>query len=131
MTTTAAVSWQSVDVSRILAGKATDKTAGEISSNANASDSTDEIVIRVPASTDYCRLAQVSAASIALRQRMSSADIEELRAAVVQASELLAESTGEHGAVIEFVFRTHQDFLEMQAHRSDKAEPRFKRRFNL
>jgi len=48
----------------------------------------------------------------------------------VQASELLAKPTGEHGAVIEFVFRTHQVFLEMQAQRCDKPELRFERRFN-
>ncbi len=49
----------------------------------------DEIVLRVPASTDYAGVVRVGAAAVALRQGMSFTEIDELRAAMNEAAELL------------------------------------------
>ena len=79
----------------------------------------DEIVLTVPASSDYARVVRVGAAAVALRQGMSFTEIDELRAAVDQATELLLEQPADDGATIECVFRVYRGRLEIAVRRSD------------
>ncbi len=132
-------SWQSVSVKQTFAGEVSEVSNNTASKTSQENDDSiagkasrcaDEVVIRVPASPHYERLVQAGAVSIARRQKMPSAAVEDLRTAIVQASEALVERATGSGAVIEFVFRTHKDFLEMQAQRIDKPELRFERRFH-
>ena len=81
----------------------------------------DEIVLRVPASTDYARVVRVGAAAVALRQGMSFTEIDELRSAMDQATELLLEQPAAEDASIECVFRTQGGCLEVEARRTDEA----------
>ncbi len=81
----------------------------------------DEIVLRVPASVEHARVARVGAAAVALRQGMSFTEIDELRAAVDQAIELLLEQPAAGDASIECIFRAHRGWLEMEARRTDEA----------
>ncbi len=94
------ISWQSLGVSEALA---------------------DEIVLRVPASVEYARVVRVAAAAVALRQGMSFTEIDELRAAVDQATELLLEQPAASEASIECIFRAQGGCLEMEARRTDEA----------
>ena len=81
----------------------------------------DEIVLRVPASIDYARVVRVGAAAVALRQGMSFTEIDELRSAMDQATELLLEQPAAEDASIECVFRTQGGCLEVEARRTDEA----------
>ena len=81
----------------------------------------DEIVLKVPASAAYARVVRVGAAAVALRQGMSFTEIDELRAAIDEATELLLEQPGADDAAIEFVFRAHRGCLEVEARRTDEA----------
>ena len=81
----------------------------------------DEIVLKVPASGDYARVARVGAAAVALRQGMSFTEIDELRAAMDVAAELLLEQPAADGAAIEFVFRAGGGCLEVEARHTDDA----------
>lgn len=81
----------------------------------------DEIVLRVPASVDYARVVRVGAAAVALRQGMSFTEIDELRSAVDQATELLLQQPAAEDASIECVFRTQGRLLEIEARRTDEA----------
>ena len=81
----------------------------------------DEIVLTVPASAAYARIVRVGAAAVALRQGMSFAEIDELRAAVDEATELLLEQPASDGAAIECVFRAHRGCIEVEARRTDEA----------
>ncbi len=81
----------------------------------------DEIVLRVPASADYARVVRVGAAAVALRQGMSFTEIDELRAAMDEATELLLAQPTADGAAIECVFRANGGCLEVEARRTDEA----------
>ncbi len=81
----------------------------------------DEIVLRVPASADYARVVRVGAAAVALRQGMSFTEIDELRAAMDEATELLLVQPATDGAAIECVFRANGGCLEVEARRTDEA----------
>ena len=81
----------------------------------------DEIVLKVPASAAYARVVRVGAAAVALRQGMSFTEIDELRAAIDEATALLLEQPGADDAAIEFVFRAHRGCLEVEARRTDEA----------
>ena len=81
----------------------------------------DEIVLKVPASAAYARVVRVGAAAVALRQGMSFTEIDELRAAIDEATALLLEQPAADGAAIEFVFRAHRGCLEVEARRTDEA----------
>lgn len=81
----------------------------------------DEIVLRVPVSVAYARVVRVGAAAVALRQGMSFTEIDELRSAVDQATELLLEQPATEDARIECVFRAHGGCLEVEARRTDEA----------
>ena len=81
----------------------------------------DEIVLRVPASVDYARVVRVGAAAVALRQGMSFTEIDELRAAMDEATELLLAQPAADGASIECVFRANGGCLEVEARRTDEA----------
>ena len=81
----------------------------------------DEIVLKVPASAAYARVVRVGAAAVALRQGMSFTEIDELRAAIDEATELLLEQPAADDAAIEFVFRAHRGCLEVEARRTDEA----------
>lgn len=83
--------------------------------------SIDEIVLKVPASADYARVVRVGAAAVALRQGMSFTEIDELRAAVDEATVLLLGQPGSSDAAIECVFRTADHCLEVEARRTDGA----------
>ena len=81
----------------------------------------DEIVLKVPASVDYARIVRVGAAAVALRQGMSFTEIDELRAAMDEATELLLEQPAAGGAAIECLFRAGGGCLEVEARRTDEA----------
>jgi len=81
----------------------------------------DEIVLRVPASADYARVVRVGAAAVALRQGMSFTEIDELRAAMDEATEFLLARPAASGAAIECVFRANGGCLEVEARRTDEA----------
>ena len=81
----------------------------------------DEIVLKVPASAVYARVVRVGAAAVALRQGMSFTEIDELRAAIDEAIELLLEQPADDDAAIECVFRAHRGCLEVEARRTDEA----------
>lgn len=81
----------------------------------------DEIVLRVPASAIYARIVRVAAAAVALRQGMSFTEIDELRAAMDQATELLLEQPAPDAAAIECVLSAHRGCLEVTARRTDGA----------
>lgn len=81
----------------------------------------DEIVLRVPASADYARVVRVGAAAVALRQGMSFTEIDELRAAMDEATELLLAQPAAGDAAIECVFRANGGYLEVEARRTDEA----------
>ena len=81
----------------------------------------DEIVLKVPASAAYARVVRVGAAAVALRQGMSFTEIDELRAAIDQATELLLEQPAAGDAAIECVFRASGSCLEVEARRTDEA----------
>ena len=81
----------------------------------------DEIALKVPASAAYARVLRVGAAAVALRQGMSFAEIDELRAAIDEAIELLLEQPAEHDAAIVCVFRAGSGCLEVEARRTDGA----------
>lgn len=81
----------------------------------------DEIVLKVPASAAYARIVRVGAAAVALRQGMSFTEIDELRAVIDEATELLMEQPPSEGAAIECVFRASRGCLEVEAHRTDEA----------
>ncbi len=81
----------------------------------------DEIVLRVPASADYARVVRVGAAAVALRQGMSFTEIDELRAAMDEATEFLLARPAAAGAAIECVFRANGGCLEVEARRTDEA----------
>ena len=80
-----------------------------------------EIVLRVPASADYAPVVRVGAAAVALRQGMSFTEIDELRSAVDQATELLLEQPAAEDASIECLFRAQRGWLEVEARRTDEA----------
>ncbi len=81
----------------------------------------DEIVLKVPALAAYARVVRVGAAAVALRQGMSFTEIDELRAAIDQATELLLEQPTAEDAAIECVFRAHRECLEVEARRTDEV----------
>ena len=81
----------------------------------------DEIVLKVPASAAYARVVRVGAAAVALRQGMTFTEIDELRAAIDEATALLLEQPAADDAAIEFVFRAHRGCLEVEARRTDEA----------
>ena len=81
----------------------------------------DEIVLKVPASAAYARIVRVGAAAVALRQGMSFTEIDELRAAIDGATELLLEQPADDGAALECVFRAGRGCLEVEASRTDEA----------
>ena len=81
----------------------------------------DEIVLKVPASAAYARVVRVGAAAVALRHGLSFTEIDELRAAVDQATELLLRHPASDGAAIECVFRGLPERLEVEAYRTDEA----------
>ena len=81
----------------------------------------DEVVLTVPASAACARIVRVGAAAVALRQGMSFAEIDELRAAIDEATELLLAQPASDGAAIECVFRAQRGWLEVEARRTDGA----------
>ena len=81
----------------------------------------DEIVLRVPVSAAYARIVRVGAAAVALRQGMSFTEIDELRAAIDEATNLLLAPPAADGAAIVCVLRAHGGCLEVEAGRTDEA----------
>ena len=81
----------------------------------------DEIVLKVPASVAYARILRVGAAAVALRQGMSFTEIDELRAAVDEASKLLLGPSAQPDAAIECVMRAGGGCLELEARRTDSV----------
>ena len=83
--------------------------------------SVDEIVLKVPASAAYARIVRVGAAAVALRLGMSFSEIDELRAAIDAATDLLLEQPAADDAAIVCVFRTYGGCLEVEARRTDRV----------
>ncbi len=81
----------------------------------------DEIVLKVPASAAYARVVRVGAAAVALRQGMSFTEIDELRAAIDEATELLLAHPAEPDAAIVCVLRAEGGCLEVEVGRTDEA----------
>ena len=81
----------------------------------------DEIVLKVPATAACGKIVRVGAAAVALRQGMSFTEIDELRAALDQATELLLAPPAGPGATIVCVLRAHGGRLEVDLERTDGA----------
>ena len=81
----------------------------------------DEIVLKVPASAAYARIVRVGVAAMALRQGMSFTEIDELRAAIDEAAELLLSAPADPDAAIVCVLRAQGGCLEVEAGRTDGA----------
>lgn len=85
---------------------------------------TDEVLLRVPARSEYGRIVRVGAAALGLRQGMSFSEIDDLRLAIDEAVILLL--TGIEGGEqteqeLRIVFRTDPGALELHAGRSVEA----------
>ena len=81
----------------------------------------DEIVLKVPATAACGRIVRVGAAAVALRQGMSFTEIDELRAALDQATELLLAPPAGPDAAIVCVLRARGGHLEVDLERTDGA----------
>ncbi len=81
----------------------------------------DEIVLTVPARAVYARIVRVGAAALALRQGLSFAEIDELRAAIDEAMALLLDGAPDDSATISCRFRTSGGSLELEAERTAGA----------
>ncbi len=81
----------------------------------------DEIVLKVPATAACGRIVRVGAAAVALRQGMSFTEIDELRAAMDQATELLLAPPPGPDATIVCVLRTQGSSFEVDLARTDGA----------
>ena len=81
----------------------------------------DEIVLKVPATAACGRIVRVGAAAVALRQGMSFTEIDELRAAMDQATALLLTPPAGPDATIVCVLRTQGGRLEVDLERTDGA----------
>lgn len=83
--------------------------------------STDEVLLRVPARSEYGRIVRVGAAALGLRQGMSFAEIDDLRLAIDEAIILLLdgiEGGEESEQDIHIIFRVDDGALELHAERS-------------
>jgi hypothetical protein len=86
--------------------------------------STDEVLLRVPARSEYGRIVRVGAAALGLRQGMSFSEIDDLRLAIDEAVILLLDGIegGEQTEQeIRVVFRIDRGALELHAERSVEA----------
>ena len=81
----------------------------------------DEIVLKVPASAACARIVRVGVAAVALRQGMSFTEIDELRAAVDEATELLLAPPAGPDAALVCVLRAQGGCLEVEVGRTDGA----------
>ncbi len=84
---------------------------------------TDEVLLRVPARSEYGRIVRVGAAALGLWQGMSFAEIDDLRLAIDEAIILLLDGIEggedtEHE--IHVVFRIDEGALELHAERSSE-----------
>ena len=86
--------------------------------------SADEVLLRVPARSEYGRIVRVGAAALGLRQGMSFSQIDDLRLAIDEAVILLLDGIegGEQSEQeIRVVFRIDRGALELHAERSVEA----------
>ncbi len=81
----------------------------------------DEIVLKVPATAACARIVRVGVAAVALRQGMSFTEIDELRAAMDEATELLLAPGAGPGAALVCVVRAYRGWLEVEAGRTDET----------
>lgn len=70
-----------------------------------------DVVLTIPGSADFVRLARLAAADSAARVRMAVEDIEDLRIAVDELC--FALSQGDAASTIELTFRVHEDAVEV------------------
>jgi len=76
----------------------------------------DEVLLQVPARSEYARLVRIGAAALALRQGMAFGEIDDLRLAIDEA--LIALLTGDDpGADIDITYRIDATF-ELEAKRT-------------
>lgn len=86
--------------------------------------STDEVLLRVPARSEYGRIVRVGAAALGLRQGMSFSEIDDLRLAIDEAVILLLDGIDggeETEQELRVIFRTDDGALELHAERSVEA----------
>ena len=86
--------------------------------------SADEVLLRVPARSEYGRIVRVGAAALGLRQGMSFSEIDDLRLAIDEAVILLLdgiEGGDQSEQEIQVVFRIDRGVLEFHAERSVEA----------
>jgi len=86
--------------------------------------SADEVLLRVPARSEYGRIVRVGAAALGLRQGMSFSQIDDLRLAIDEAVILLLdgiEGGEQNEQEIRVVFRIDRGALELHAERSVEA----------
>ncbi|MGB1504564.1 MAG: hypothetical protein ACPHIC_03825 [Acidimicrobiales bacterium] len=76
-------------------------------------DSTDEVLLRLPARTHYGRIVRVGAAALGIRQGLSFAEIDDLRLAIDEAV-ILMLSAASADAEIRAVFRFDANQLELE-----------------
>ena len=79
----------------------------------------DEIVLKVPATAACARILRVGAAAVAVRQGMSFTEIDELRAAMDQATALLLAPPEGPDATLVCVLRARGGRLEVDLERTD------------
>lgn len=85
---------------------------------------TDEVLLRVPARSEYGRIVRVGAAALGLRQGMSFSEIDDLRLAIDEAVILLLngiEGGEQTEQELRIVFRIDNGALELHAGRSVEA----------
>lgn len=76
-------------------------------------DSTDEVLLRLPARADYGRIVRIGAAALGIRQGLSFPEIDDLRLAIDEAV-ILVLGAAPAGAEIWAVFRFDDGCLELE-----------------
>ena len=84
-------------------------------------DSTDEVLLRLPARADYGRIVRVGAAALGIRQGLSFSEIDDLRLAIDEAV-ILVLGAAPTDAEIWAVFRFDDGCLELELACDDASD---------
>ena len=85
-------------------------------------DSTDEVLLRLPARAEYGRIVRVGAAALGIRQGLSFSEIDDLRLAIDEAV-ILMLGTAPADTEISAVFRFDEGQLELELACDEGAAP--------
>lgn len=89
------------------------------------SDSTDEVLLRIPAQPEFGRIVRVGGAALGIRRGLSFAEIDELRLAIDEAVILLLDGSDADGQTeLVTTFRFDDGRLEMEMQASAATELR-------